>query len=136
MPRIFGNAKLTNSLSAICVTRIYAGRSSTEDFEEVYQLAADMGGAGYIFTGEHDADMMHNSATINLNVLDECRKRKIGQNFLFFVGLHVPGLQSGRSGQSQLRGRQRLSGRARQRVWMGETCSASACISPTTAITA
>jgi GDP-D-mannose 3',5'-epimerase len=38
-------------------------------FDEVYQLAADMGGAGYIFTGEHDADVMHNSATINLNVL-------------------------------------------------------------------
>jgi GDP-D-mannose 3',5'-epimerase len=34
-------------------------------FDEVYQLAADMGGAGYIFTGEHDADVMHNSATIN-----------------------------------------------------------------------
>jgi nucleoside-diphosphate-sugar epimerase len=38
-------------------------------FDEIYQLAADMGGAGYIFTGEHDADVMHNSATINLNVL-------------------------------------------------------------------
>lgn len=37
-------------------------------FDEVYQLAADMGGAGYIFTGNHDADVMHNSATINLNV--------------------------------------------------------------------
>ena len=44
-------------------------------FDEVYQLAADMGGAGYIFTGEHDADLMHNSATINLNMLDACRKR-------------------------------------------------------------
>src|SRR6266700_3060669 len=38
-------------------------------FDEVYQLAADMGGAGYIFSGEHDADVMHNSASINLNVL-------------------------------------------------------------------
>ncbi len=44
-------------------------------FDEVYQLAADMGGAGYIFTGEHDADVMHNSATINLNIVDACRKR-------------------------------------------------------------
>jgi GDP-D-mannose 3', 5'-epimerase len=44
-------------------------------FDEVYQLAADMGGAGYIFTGENDADIMHNSATINLNVLDACYKR-------------------------------------------------------------
>ncbi len=46
-----------------------------QSFDEVYQLAADMGGAGYIFTGEHDADVMHNSATINLNMLDACRKR-------------------------------------------------------------
>lgn len=37
-------------------------------FDEVYQLAADMGGAGYVFSGEHDADLMHNSAMINLNV--------------------------------------------------------------------
>lgn len=42
-------------------------------FDEIYQFAADMGGAGYIFTGEHDADVMHNSATINLNVLDAVR---------------------------------------------------------------
>ena len=40
-----------------------------EGIDEVYQLAADMGGAGYIFTGEHDAEVMHNSATINLNTL-------------------------------------------------------------------
>jgi GDP-D-mannose 3', 5'-epimerase len=50
-------------------------------FHEVYQLAADMGGAGYIFTGEHDADVMHNSATINLNVIDACWKRKIRNVF-------------------------------------------------------
>jgi GDP-D-mannose 3',5'-epimerase len=46
-----------------------------QKFDEIYQLAADMGGAGYIFTGENDADIMHNSATINLNVLEACRKR-------------------------------------------------------------
>jgi len=46
-------------------------------FDEVYQFAADMGGAGYIFTGEHDADVMHNSATINLNVLDAIRKLSV-----------------------------------------------------------
>jgi nucleoside-diphosphate-sugar epimerase len=45
-------------------------RRAVEGIEEVYQLAADMGGAGYIFTGEHDAAVMHNSATINLNVLE------------------------------------------------------------------
>jgi GDP-D-mannose 3', 5'-epimerase len=41
--------------------------------DEVYQLAADMGGAGYIFSGENDANVMHNSALINLNVVDRCR---------------------------------------------------------------
>jgi nucleoside-diphosphate-sugar epimerase len=50
-------------------------------FDEVYQLAADMGGAGYIFTGEHDADIMHNSATINLNVADRAFKRNIRRVF-------------------------------------------------------
>lgn len=50
-------------------------------FDEVYQLAADMGGAGYIFTGENDADIMHNSATINLNVLDACRVQGVGRIF-------------------------------------------------------
>lgn len=50
-------------------------------FDEVYQLAADMGGAGYIFTGEHDADVMHNSATINLNVLDAARKQGVQKVF-------------------------------------------------------
>ncbi|MBC9032790.1 NAD-dependent epimerase/dehydratase family protein [Sphingomonas sp. JC676] len=50
-------------------------------FDEVYQLAADMGGAGFIFTGENDADIMHNSATINLNVLDATYKRNISRIF-------------------------------------------------------
>lgn len=50
-------------------------------FDEVYQLAADMGGAGYIFTGENDANVMHNSATINLNLLEACRKRAIKRVF-------------------------------------------------------
>jgi len=52
-----------------------------QGFDEVYQLAADMGGAGYIFTGENDADVMHNSATINLNVLNACHKRNIKRIF-------------------------------------------------------
>lgn len=50
-------------------------------FDEVYQLAADMGGAGFVFTGENDADIMHNSATINLNMLDTCYKRNIKRIF-------------------------------------------------------
>ena len=43
-------------------------------FDEIYQLAADMGGAGFIFTGENDADIMHNSATINLNILNAVKQ--------------------------------------------------------------
>jgi len=43
-------------------------------FDEIYQFAADMGGAGFVFTGENDADIMHNSVSINLNVLEEVRK--------------------------------------------------------------
>lgn len=50
-------------------------------FDEVYQLAADMGGAGFVFTGEHDADIMHNSAQINIHVLDVARKNTIGRIF-------------------------------------------------------
>jgi len=58
-------------------------KNITEDirFDEVYQLAADMGGAGYVFTGEHDADIMHNSATINLNMVERCRLTGVGKIF-------------------------------------------------------
>ncbi len=50
-------------------------------FDEVYQLAAEMGGAGYIFTGENDAAIMHNSALINLNMLEACLRRGVGRVF-------------------------------------------------------
>lgn len=58
-------------------------KSITHDvrFDEMYQLAADMGGAGYIFTGEHDAAVMHNSATINLNMLEEAKNTGINTVF-------------------------------------------------------
>jgi len=52
----------------LCVPEI--ARAAVDGVAEVYQLAADMGGAGYIFTGEHDADVMRNSATVNLNILE------------------------------------------------------------------
>ena len=45
-----------------------------EPFDEIYQFAADMGGAGFVFTGENDSEIMHNSVSINLNVLEEQRK--------------------------------------------------------------
>ena len=50
-------------------------------FDEVYQLAADMGGAGYIFSGENDANVMHNSALINLNVVHEAAKQSVKRIF-------------------------------------------------------
>lgn len=51
-------------------------------FDEVYQLAADMGGAGFVFTGEHDSEIMHNSAMINLNMVDICSK--VGVKKIFY----------------------------------------------------
>jgi GDP-D-mannose 3', 5'-epimerase len=56
-------------------------RKVVSGVDEVYQLAADMGGAGYIFTGEHDAELMHNSATVNLNVLEAMRQLKVQKVF-------------------------------------------------------
>jgi GDP-D-mannose 3',5'-epimerase len=50
-------------------------------FDEVYQLAADMGGAGYVFTGDNDANIMHSSALINLNILEECRRKNVKRIF-------------------------------------------------------
>ena len=56
------------------VSRIFH-LANDEVFSEVYQFAADMGGAGYIFSGENDAQVMYNSSTINLNVLNEIHKK-------------------------------------------------------------
>jgi len=59
--------KLENVESSLLIGKDWKNEFES-GFDEIYQLAADMGGAGYIFTGQHDADVMHNSATINLNV--------------------------------------------------------------------
>ena len=53
----------------------------TSDIDEIYQFAADMGGAGFVFTGENDADIMHNSAMINLNIAEQCVRKKIKKVF-------------------------------------------------------
>lgn len=53
----------------------------SENCDELYQLAADMGGAGYIFTGANDANVMHGSALINLNVVHECVKKNVKKLF-------------------------------------------------------
>jgi len=69
------------------VSRIMMAPNQTSEsdklnsFDEVYQLAADMGGAGYIFTGENDANVMHNSALINLNVTHEAAKKSVKRVF-------------------------------------------------------
>lgn len=65
---------------------MFAPNQHSEDdientFNEVYQLAADMGGAGYIFSGNNDANVMHNSALINLNVVHEATKKNVGKVF-------------------------------------------------------
>ena len=63
-------------------------RAFDKPFDEIYQFAADMGGAGFVFTGEHDADIMHNSATINLNVLNSVKTyneyHKVNKTKIFY----------------------------------------------------
>jgi hypothetical protein len=54
----------------------------SRDIDEVYQLAADMGGAGYVFTGDNDANIMHNSALINMNTLETSVHRKPKKIFI------------------------------------------------------
>ncbi|MFC1884512.1 NAD-dependent epimerase/dehydratase family protein [Thermodesulfobacteriota bacterium] len=58
-----------------------ARKALDRPFDEVYQLAAEMGGAGFVFTGENDAHIMYSSALINLNVLESCRQSKAGRIF-------------------------------------------------------
>src|SRR6266446_9486664 len=65
------------------------------DTDEVYQLAADMGGAGYIFTGEHDAQVMHNSATINLNMVEASRKHNVKKIFYSSSACMYPAYNQG-----------------------------------------
>jgi len=60
---------------------IVCEKSLEDGIEEVYQLAADMGGAGFVFTGENDTDIMHNSAMINLNMVDASLKAKVSKIF-------------------------------------------------------
>src|SRR5579862_6366094 len=59
----------------------HVAAAALRDIDEVYQLAADMGGAGYIFTGDHDACVMHNSATINLNIAEAGRRAGVRKFF-------------------------------------------------------
>lgn len=73
---------LKTSLVMYSPQQVSAARTGmTTSFDEVYQLAADMGGAGYINTGDHDADVVHNSMLINLNVLDQAYKKNVKKIF-------------------------------------------------------
>ena len=68
---VIGDLRLAEVVSKVIESKV----------DEVYQLAADMGGAGYIFTGDNDAHVMHNSALINLHVVNECVIKKVGKVF-------------------------------------------------------
>jgi len=61
--------------------KLYTSADSNNSFDEVYQLAADMGGAGFVFSGENDAEIMHNSALINLNVCEWALKNGVNKIF-------------------------------------------------------
>ena len=78
---VLGDLRDANFVSRVIQFKGYQGNfynsipyRMIETFDEIYQFAADMGGAGFVFTGENDADIMHNSVSINLNVLEEVRK--------------------------------------------------------------
>lgn len=75
-----GDLRDPNFVSAVFNTSDIS-KTSSEGFDEVYQLAADMGGAGYIFTGDNDANVMHNSALINLNVVHQAAKSNVKNIF-------------------------------------------------------
>jgi nucleoside-diphosphate-sugar epimerase len=75
---ICGDLRNPNLVSVVMFAPDQTSENDKENsFDEVYQLAADMGGAGYIFTGENDANVMHNSALINLNVTHEATKKSV-----------------------------------------------------------
>jgi nucleoside-diphosphate-sugar epimerase len=79
---ICGDLRDPNLVSRVMFSPIQKSEDDKQgSFDEVYQLAADMGGAGYIFTGDNDANVMHNSALINLNVAHEASKKSVKRVF-------------------------------------------------------
>ena len=83
-------------------------------FDEVYQLAADMGGAGFVFVGENDADIMHNSGMINLNMLETCvARRLVPRIFYSSSACMYPAYNQMNPDFAELRREFRLSRRAR-----------------------
>ena len=101
--------------------RMFAVPSIDTRFDEVYQLAADMGGAGYMFTGDHDADMMHNSATINLNVARRLPQAEHQESCSTPLRpACIPAYNQEDPHNPKFAERLGLSRRARQRIWLGE----------------
>ncbi len=77
----YGNMQADEFITGDLRDPVVVRKAVTEGLTEIYQLAADMGGAGFVFTGENDAAIMHNSALINLNVLEEAREKNISKIF-------------------------------------------------------
>ena len=77
----YGNNKADDFILADLRDPVVCDKLFDREIDEVYQLAADMGGAGYIFTGEHDAVVMHNSATINLNMAEASKNHQVKKIF-------------------------------------------------------
>lgn len=77
----YGNMQADEFIIGDLRDPVVVRKAVSEDLSEIYQLAADMGGAGFVFTGENDAAIMHNSALINLNVLEEAREKNISKIF-------------------------------------------------------
>ena len=95
-------------------------RPVVDGIDEVYQLAADMGGAGYIFTGEHDAAVMHNSATINLNTLEFGVQAGVKRFFYSSSACIYPEYNQRDPQNPEVLGRIGVPGGAGQRVRLGE----------------
>lgn len=77
----FKHSRADDFLQADLREKSSCEKAFDQSFDEVYQLAADMGGAGYLFTGDSDAAIMHNSALINLNTLECCRTHNVAKIF-------------------------------------------------------
>ena len=94
--------------------------AAVSGIEDVYQLAADMGGAGYIFTGEHDAAVMHNSTLINLNTLQYGVEAGVKRFFYSSSACIYPEFNQMDPDNPICTESQRIPGKAGQRIWLGE----------------
>lgn len=78
---VIGDLRDTNVVRRFMLDKYQEPFHKSKPFDEVYQLAADMGGAGYVFSGENDAEIMHNSALININVAHWAKEYKVPKLF-------------------------------------------------------